>query len=103
MSGLDLWRFFFPVRVMAYGATGAVGTRLSLRPLFVFFLLRRTVSLHPSGENPPRDRGSVSPLSTSLDEIGCLTSESETDGNHANVLVVTRLVPAISIRRPLPS
>ena len=60
MSGLDLWRFFFPVRVMAYGATGAVGTRLSLRPLFVFFLLRRTVSLHPSGENPPRDRGSVS-------------------------------------------
>ena len=55
MSGLDLWRFFFPVRVMAYGAAGAVGTRLSLRPLFVFFLLRRTVSLHPSGENPPRE------------------------------------------------
>jgi len=59
MSGLDLWRFFFPVRVMAYGATGAVGTRLSLRPLFVFFLLRRTVSLHPSGENPPREGGGV--------------------------------------------
>ena len=29
---------------------------------------------------------------TILDEIGCLTSESETDGNHANVLVVTGLV-----------
>ena len=62
MSGLDLWRFFFPVRVMAYGAAGAVGTRLSLRPLFVFFLLRRTVSLHPSGENPPRECGGVSQI-----------------------------------------
>ena len=34
MSGQDLWRFLLPVRVMAYGAAGAVGTRLSLRPLF---------------------------------------------------------------------
>src|SRR5438477_4810037 len=41
MSGLDLWHFLLPVRVMAYGAAGAVGTRLSLRPLFS---LRRTVS-----------------------------------------------------------
>ena len=56
MSGLDLWRFFFPVRVMAYGAAGAVGTRLSLRPLFFSEAHR---FFHHSGEESRSERAKV--------------------------------------------
>src|SRR5438477_2893983 len=87
MSGLDLWHFLLPVRVMAYGAAGAVGTRLSLRPLFS---LRRTVSCITRARTC-REKAEVRVFC-------CLTIEPDVDGNQANVLVVTGHVPVTSIR-----
>src|SRR5947207_9818385 len=108
MSGLDLWHFLLPVRVMAYGAAGAVGTRLSLR-LFSFFAAHRF--FHHSGEESRRENEEVCltqqrhcerseaiqflflamdcfacARNDDLGSVGCLKIETDTDGDQAKFL-----------------